>query len=262
MSIDFKKISNTYKTYKTLILTIITLVVILLPITLVINHIIDIATKLRAYPYIGADVAYKNTISVRGEGRVYTKPDIAIINLSVVTQGKELNDVQDENTEKMNGVIDFLKDFGVVEKDIKTVRYRINPRYSYEKGKAPRIVGYEINQGLEVKIRELDKIGEILENSVDAGINQVSSLNFKVDNDEEFKEEARELAIKDAREKAKMLASQLGVRLIKISGFDEATSFDYPIYREYGIGGAAEAPQIQVGENEIIVNVTLIYEID
>jgi hypothetical protein len=87
-------------------------------------------------------------------------------------------------------------------------------------------------------------------------------LRFEVDNDDEVKAEARKLAIEDAKKKAKKLASDLGIKLIKISGFDEGTSFDYPIFRELGLGGGAEVPQIEVGENEIAVNVTLIYEID
>lgn len=256
------KIGKIYKSYKTLILVIIILVVILLPITILIDHIMDIASKIRGYPYIGADVAYKNTISVRGEGKVYTKPDIAIINLSVVTEGRNIKAVQDENSEKMNGVVSFLKGFGIEEKDIKTTNYALYPRYDYENSRIPQIIGYEITQTLEVKIRDLEKIGEILEQSVGVGINQVSSLRFAVDKDEELKEEARNLAIKDAKEKAKKLASQLGIRLLKISGYDEGADYTYPIYRELGIGGAGETPEIQVGENEIVINVTLIYEID
>ncbi len=259
---NLKIFKSVYKKYKTLILSIIGLVVILLPVALVIKYSVDIASKLRAYPYIGADAAYKSTISVRGEGRVYVKPDIAIVDLSVITEGKDVKDVQEKNTEKINGVIDFLKDFAVEEKDIKTKNYRIQPRYSYEEGRAPRIVGYRISQALEVKIRSMDKIGEVFEGSVNVGVNQVSSLRFEVDNDDEVKAEARKLAIEDAKEKAKKLASDLGIKLIKISGFDEGTSFDYPIFRELGLGGGAEAPQIEVGENEIAVNVTLIYEID
>lgn len=258
----FENFISIYKKNKTLVLSIIGLVAILLPVVLVVKHITEIAGNLKTYPYIGADIAYKNTISVNGEGRVYTKPDIALINLSVVTEGASVKIVQNKNTEKMNKVIKFLKDFGVAEKDIKTINYQLYPRYSYEDRKIPQIIGYEISQTLEIKIRDLDKIGEILEGSTGVGINQISSLQFKVDDDEKIKEEARTLAIEDAKAKAKKLASQLGIRLIKISGYSEGTGFDYPAYREFGIGGGGETPRIEVGENEIIVNVILIYEID
>jgi uncharacterized protein YggE len=230
---------------------------------LIIYGIVGIINEIKEGCYIGADVAYKNTINVSGEGRVYTKPDIAVVSLSVITEGWSVGNVQEGNSEKMNGLIDFLKDFGIVEKDIKTKNYQIQPRYSYEEGRAPWISGYRISQTLEIKIREMDKIGEILEGSVNAGANQVSSLVFEVDNDEEFKAQARKLAIEDAKEKAKKLASDLGVKLIKIGGFTEDSDLDY-IYRatELAIGGGGGAPQIELGENEIAVNVTLIYEID
>lgn len=264
MSNHFKNISNIYKTYKSLVLTIIILIVILLPITLVINNIMDIASKMKIYSYIGADVAYKNTISVGGEGRVYTKPDVAILDMSVVTEGRNIKNVQDENSEKMNKVISFLKGFNVEEKDIKTKNYRLYPRYNYEDRRVPQIIGYEITQTLEVKVRDMEKIGEILEQSISAGVNQVGSLRFSIDKDEELREEAREMAIKEAKQKAKKLAADLGVKLLKISGFNEGTSFDYPVpmYKEVGMGGTGDALQIQVGENEIVVNVTLVYEIN
>jgi len=249
------------KEYKNIFLGLAIIIAILF-LVLIVSGVIGIFNKIKEGYYIGAEVAYKNTISVEGEGKVYTKPDIALVNLSVVTEGREVKDVQEENTEKMNGVIDYLKEFGIEDKDIKTIRYQISPRYSYEQGRIPKIIGYEINQTLEVKVRETDEIGKILEGSVDVGINQVNSLSFKVDDEEPFKEEARKLAIEDAKEKSKKLASQLGVKLIKISGYNEGTSLDYSIYRELGIGGGAETPQIEVGENEIVVNVVLIYEIN
>ena len=257
----FKLFNIKTKENKTLFLLFVVLVSCLF-LVLIISGIVGIINKAKESRYIGAGLAYKTTISVKGEGKVYTKPDIAVINLSVVTEGISVKVVQERNSKKMNKVIEFLKDFGMDEKDIKTTAYRIYPRYDYENRRIPQIIGYEITQTLEVKIKDLNKIGEVLEESVDVGINQISSLRFEVDDEEEVKDEARKLAIEDAKEKAKSLASNLGVRLIRIAGYDETTSFDYPIYREFGLGGGAEVPQIEVGENEIVINVTLIYEID
>lgn len=251
-----------YKRYKTLVLSIIGLIVILLPTVLVVSYVVKIASELKAYRYIGAGVQYKNTISVSGEGKVYTKPDIALVNLSIVSEGKKVVDVQNQNTEKTNRVIGFLKDSEIKEKDIKTTSYNLYPRYTYEEGKAPRIIGYTITQALEVKIRELDEVGDILEGATDYGVNQISSLYFRVDKDEELKEEAREIAIDEAKKKAKKLASQLGIKLVKISGYSESGTTP-PIYKGLeALGRGGEAPQIQIGETEITVNVTLTYEID
>ena len=222
-------------------------------------------SKLREYRYIGSGLQYRNTINVIGEGKVMAKPDIALVKASVVSEGKNVTAVQDANTKNMNKIIEFLEDSGVKEKDIKTVNYNLNPRYVYREGAAPRIAGYSITQGLEIKIRDLDKVGQILEGTVTAGANQINSFVFRVDDDEELRAEAREIAIKEAKKKAKELASQLGVKLVKLSGYNE--SFSNPImYKEMsydmaGRGGGG-LPNVQAGENEIIVNVNLSYEID
>jgi uncharacterized protein len=203
-------------------------------------------------------------ISFAGEGKVYTKPDIAFVDVSVVTQGVQIKDVQDANTKKMNKVITFLKDSGIDEKDIKTTNYNLYPQYTYENNKIPQIMGYQINQTLSIKIRNLDKVGTILEGGVNVGINQVNSLYFGFENDEQLKEQARKIAIDDAKKKAEKLASQLGVKLIKITGFsDNTVGYPVPMYdaKAYGLGGGGGTPNIQTGQNEIIVDVTITYEI-
>lgn len=232
-------------------------VLICLFIVLIISGVISILN-----PEI--DQPYNNTISFNGEGRTYIKPDIAFLNLSVITQGKTVGDVQNKNSEKMNKVIDYLKNFGIEEKDIKTKNYNIYPQYIYGDTKVPQISGYEISQGLEVKIRIMDKIGELLEGAVGAGVNQVSSLSFSIEKDDEPKAEARKLAIEDAKRKAQETAAQLGLKLGKLVGFYENYNQPYPIYsnmKESGTGGGSGAPDIQVGENEIYISVSLTYKI-
>jgi uncharacterized protein len=205
-----------------------------------------------------------NQISFTGEGKVYTSPDIAFVDFSVVTQGTNIDKVQDDNTKKMNKVVEYLKSFGIEEKDIKTTNYNLYPQYTYENNQIPQIMGYQINQTLSVKIRKIDQAGEILKNVVNAGINQVNSFYFGVENDEEIKEQARQIAIETAKKKAEKMASQIGIRLGKIIGFSESSGgYPVPMYDSYkasGMGGSG-TPNIQAGENEIIVNVTLNYEV-
>lgn len=261
---NFKDFTKVLAKYKKIIVFIVVLAAILLPVVVVIHQGVDIFSKMKAYRYIGADAPYGKTISVQGQGKVYAKPDIAIINMSVVTEGRNIKDVQDKNTKKMNAVIEFLKGFGIEDKDIKTINYNIYPRYNYESRTIPEIIGYEITQTMEVKVRNLEKVGDILDKSVGVGINQISSLRFWIDKDEDLKEQARKLAIEDAKEKAKKLASNLGIRLVKLAGFSEDTGYyPVPMYKEAaGMGGGGTTPDIQTGENEIIINVSLIYEID
>ena len=127
-------------------------------------------------------------------------------------------------------------------------------------------MGYNVSQTVELKIRDISVAGEILSGIGEFGATDVSGLNFIVDNEDEINDQARDLAIQDARTQAKVLAKSLGVRLVKIVNFSE--NGDYPVY--YGMekamavgGGMADsvAPQIPAGENTITSNVSITYEI-
>ncbi|MEK7582684.1 MAG: SIMPL domain-containing protein [Patescibacteria group bacterium] len=219
------------------------------------NHLLNTATT-------------SNTVSFSGEGKVITKPDIATVSLAIVTEGVTSKAAQDANSQKSKSLTDFLKKSGVEDKDIKTSSYNINPTYTYPPSGTPRITGYSVNQSVGIKIRDLDKVNDILDGVVTAGVNQVSGLQFTVDDIEKLRAEARELAIKDAKKKADVLEDQIGVSLGKIVNFSENFS-DYPtpIYfaKELsadgrgGMGGGG--PSIPAGENEIIIQIQITYQI-
>jgi uncharacterized protein YggE len=213
----------------------------------------------------------ENTISVSATGEVWAKPDLALINLTVVNEAKTVAEALSENTERMNKVISFIEEQGIEEKDIKTTSFNIYPRYEWHKDteiypEGERVlVGYEVIQNLQVKIIDMAKIGEIIQGATDAGANQIGDLQFTIDDQDEFKKQAREQAIEKAKTKAKELASQLGVKLIRISNFTESSvlpSF-YVLEKAeaLGMGGEAPAPQIETGENKIEVTVSITYEI-
>lgn len=216
-----------------------------------------------------------NTITVSATGEVYTKPDLTITTFSTITEKKTVAEALSENTKKMNAVISFVKAQGVEDKDLKTTSFNIYPRYEYQKieieiypyppGKRV-LVGYEVTQSLQVKIRDMEKIGNIIEGATTAGANEVGDLQFTVDKEEEFKKEARKEAIEKAKAKAEDLASQLGVNLVKITNFSESSVIPYFYGLEKaaapaGLGGG-ETPQIETGENKIEVTVTITYEIN
>ncbi|MBU0750016.1 SIMPL domain-containing protein [Patescibacteria group bacterium] len=131
---------------------------------------------------------------------------------------------------------------------------------------APRIVGYQVTQTVQVKIRDTAKVGEVLQALGDLGVQNISGPDFSQDDAEAGKDEARSAAIEDARAKAKVLAKDLGVHLGKVVSFYEDQGA-YPMYEGYAAKGGAmmdmgqSAPALPVGENEtkVIVNVT--YEI-
>jgi len=214
--------------------------------------------------YIGQDIQVKNTITVSGEGKIMAKPDIGEVSLSVVSDASTVAAAQKDNTGKMNAMIKAIKDLGVDEKDLKTVNYSIFPKYQYAYGKST-IIGYEVNQTLDVKIRQLDKASTILAKAAESGANQIGSLTFTIDNPDSIKAEARKKAIDDAKQKAEVLKNDLGVSIVRIVSFSESGSqppISYLKDSALGIGGgAAPSPEVQTGQNEITVDVSITYEI-
>ena len=211
--------------------------------------------------------AETKTITVTGTGEVYASPDIGVIDISVKTEDMDVSKASSDNSEKMTGIISFIKGEGIEEKDIKTTGFNINPRYEYNYKTGERtLVGYEVAQTVNVKIRDLTKIGKVISESTTLGANDISSLSFIIDNDEAVKEQAKELAIKDARAKAKNLEKALGVTMIRIISFSENA---YPVYDSYyGMGGgetmkssAPVVPTIETGQNKVTSNVSITYSI-
>ncbi len=212
-----------------------------------------------------------NTLPITETGEVYVKPDLAEISFTVLTEAKTVADALSDNTAKMNKVIDFIKSQGVAEKDIKTTNFSIYPRYeyTYESYSYPRnqvLAGYNVNQQVDVKIRDLAKVGAIIQGAADSGANQTGNLQFTIDNKDEAKAQARVLAIGKAKAKAKELSSQVGLKLGKIIRFSESTYaplyYNDSLREASGLGGSAPAPQIETGENKISVTVTITYEVD
>jgi len=208
-----------------------------------------------------------NTVSFSGEGKVVAKPDVAKIQLSIVTDALTSKTAQDDNSKKSKAVTDYLKKQNIDDKDFKTTGYNIYPQYKYPQyGGQPTITGYQVNQSLEIKVRNLDSVSNILDGVVTAGANQVNGLTFEIDDPDTLKAEARAKAIADAKKKANELQSQVGISLGKIVNFSENTGgYPIPIYYDAklegrGMGGGG-GPTVPTGENEIVVNVSLTYQI-
>ncbi len=200
------------------------------------------------------------TVSFTGEGKVKATPDTAKVEIGLITEGKDSISVQNENSSKMNAVIKFLKEQKIGGEDIKTSAYSLSPKYEYNKGKST-LVGYILNQALTVTVRDLNKIGEILDGAVSNGANQINSISLFVDKPEELKNKARETAVKQAREQALSISRIAGFNLGRVVGFNENSMGEPPIFYEAMVkgGGTAPAPQIEPGTQEITINVTLTY---
>jgi len=232
----------------------------------------------KEYRYVGSGVTASNTITVSGMGEVFAVPDRATFTVTVREEGTEVGDAQEKATTKMNGIIEYLKDAGVEEKDIKTINYNVNPKYEYTQGTCTNfscppsnqvLVGFEVWQMLEVKVQDPKKAGELLSGVGGKGASEVSGLSFTIEDEDQLKADARAMAIGEADAKAAQLADQLGVDIVRVVGFYEDSGGYMPY--AYGKGGAdvamstraeaAPAPDLPIGENKIISNVNITYEI-
>lgn len=224
--------------------------------------------------FLGASINEKSqasesqVITVSGTGEVYAAPDVGLVDISVKTEAKNVATATTNNSTKMNDIISFIKSQSIEDKDIKTTGFNINPLYSWEDKTGKRnLTGYEVTQTINVKIRDLAKVGSLISGATEKGANDIGSLSFIVDDDEKVKEEAKNLAIKDAQAKAKNLEKALGVKMVKIINFSESSyapvtaRYENLVYKQLDSSAGGVSPTIQTGQNKITSTVTITYAI-
>ncbi len=213
----------------------------------------------------------KNTLSVTAEGKVKAVPDLATVDLGVITNAATAAEAQDQSSKKINAIIDFVKKQGIDANDITTSQFNIYPQQDYQNGRSS-ITGYTANQSINIKVREVDKSTEklstILGGVTAAGANQINNVSLSFDDPDNFRQQAREMAISKAKEKAQALADTAGLRLGRVVNVSEAGDYGYPVpyAAGMGIGGSggdakAVAPEIQPGNQDIVANMTVVFEV-
>lgn len=232
--------------------------------------------------YIGTGVAAANTIAVSGHGEDLSVPDIAEFTFSVVTVKPTVKAAQDDVTAKANAITSYLASASIDAKDIQTSGYSIQPQYEYQtavcsaatvSNSAPvycppgkqALIGYEVRQTTTVKVRDTSKAGDLLAGVGGKGATELSGLSFTFDDPSAPQAAARDKAIADAKQKAAVLAKELGVSLVRVVSFTENSNTPQPYPVAYGLGGGAStkaaAPEISVGQNKTTDDVTITYEI-
>lgn len=219
-----------------------------------------------------------NSISVTGEGEAVSLPDVATFSFTVSADAKSVSDAQGQVTKKMDTILAGLKALDIEEKDIKTTDYSIWPKYAYIAQSMPcsemycppsRQVqdGYTVNHNISVKVRKTEDAGKALALVGEKGATGLSGISFTVDKPEKIQDEARAKAITDAKNKAKLLSKELGVHLVRVVSFyDNNDGGPVPYYGERMAADAMKTssvsvPTIPTGENKVVVNVTVTYEI-
>jgi uncharacterized protein YggE len=218
------------------------------------------------------------TISVSGEGEVLAVPDIGQFSFSVNATADDATVAQEESGTKINTIVAYLTEQGIEDKDIKTQNYNLYPQYRYEERICPagnsycppgeRVAdGFEVSQTVSVKIRQTDTAGAVIAGVGERGATNISGLSFTVDDTDALKADARAEAIKDAQDKAAVLAQQLGVQIVRMVNYSQEGGNYQPYYKERTMNyamdeaGAFEGAEMPVGEESTTVQVNITYEV-
>lgn len=176
------------------------------------------------------DKAMERTITVSAAGTAEAEPDQARITSGVMTEAPTAREALTGNTEAMNKVISELKTKGIDAKDIQTASFNVEAVMDYSKdGQPPKLRGYRVSNQVVVLVRDLDKLGSVLDDLVSAGANQVQGLAFEVSKAETLKDEARKNAIANALRRAKLLAAAAGAEVGQVLQISEETTPDVPV---------------------------------
>lgn len=208
-------------------------------------------------------------IIVSGDADASVPPDLAIVTLGVTRMEKTAREALDGNNKAMSGVLKAMKDQGIADRDLQTSGFGIQPQYVYPDNadgtqKPPVLTGYEVSNLLTIRVRDLGKLGAILDQAVTLGINQGGDIRFTNDNPEKTIETARTSAMKNAIAKARTLAAAAGVKLGRIIEITENTSRPEPrpLMRMSMAKEASDAVPVAAGENSYSVNVNVTFAIE
>lgn len=205
-----------------------------------------------------------NSLTVSGKGSVTVKADAAKITLGVKTESKTAEVAQKANAKSMDAVLKAIKAIkGIDEKDIQTLSYSIYPRYNYvEKVGRSEINGYEVNNSIQVDVKDVDLVGKVLDIAVKNGINVTNSLKYYVQDQEEYYLQALEQAAAQAQKKAGRLAKAFKLTLGNPKNIEEVSSYRAPVFRGEAMvmkSMAADYNYIETQEIDINAEVRVTY---
>ena len=209
----------------------------------------------------------EHSISVSGTGRVIISPDVADLRLGVSVTKPTVKAARAAAAASMTKIMAALKKLGIADADLQTSGLSLQPVYDYSNNSnPPKLTGYTLSNGVSVTIRDLDKIGDAIDDGLAAGATTLDGVTFRVDDPAKAQERARKQAMTQAKAIADTLASTAGVSITGVASISETSGpTPYPVYydagRAAGIAADAATP-INVGTNEVTVTVSVVYLID
>ena len=201
----------------------------------------------------------ERTVSVSASGMVAAEPDIARISAGVVTEGETAKDAIARNSTVMAKVIEGLKGAGIAPRDIQTTTLHVEPRYTQPKdGRPGAISGYRVTNQVRLTVREVKRLGDLLDAAIGLGANQINSIGFDIANAEALKDEARKQAMVNAKRRAELYATAAGVQLGQVLRISE--SIDEVVARPMvGARAMAASVPIEAGTRTLTVDVHVTY---
>lgn len=228
----------------------------LLPLTLLVG-----APALAADP--SAELA-GTRLDISATGVVQRVPDVAIIATGVMTQAASPTEAMAANARRMTATVAALRGAGVADRDIQTQTIALNPQYRYGDNVPPTLTGYQASNRVSVRLRDLKRVGTVLDALVKAGANQIDGPSFELDQPEPALDEARTKAVGMARARAELYARAAGLRvgrIVRISESDAAPPVVRPMAVMAMRKGAADTP-VESGEQNLAVTVSVTFELN
>lgn len=212
-------------------------------------------------PTVGVNGTLLNVSSNAEATRI---PDVARISAGVVTQAVDSNGALRANAQQMDKVMAAIKKSGIAERDVQTSGVNLNPQYKYEDNKAPQIIGYQASNTVNIKVRDISKLGQVLDALAAQGANQINGPMFSIDQPEPVYDQARMDALKKAQARADTYAKALGLRVVRIVSIDENSNGGFqPMAVLSAAPRAAKEfnSPISPGETTLSVTLNVVFEL-
>ena len=204
-------------------------------------------------------------LSISADATAKRVPDVATISTGVVTRGADANAAMRANANQMTKVMAAIKAAGVAERDIQTSGVNLNPNYVYAQNQPPKINGYEARNTVSLKVRDISRLGKVMDSLVAAGANDLNGPAFEVDKPDEAYDEARRDALEKAQARAGMYAKALGLRVRRIVSIDESGSGfprPMPMMRMTAMAAAPKADtEVAPGETSLSAHLNVVFEL-
>ncbi|HEY4555969.1 MAG TPA: SIMPL domain-containing protein [Lysobacter sp.] len=211
-----------------------------------------------------ATVAGDGTLlSVSAQAEARRTPDIATVSAGVVTQAADANAAMRANAEQMAKVVAAIRAAGIAERDVQTSGIQLSPQYRYAENQPPAITGYQAANTVSITVRDIARLGKILDALVATGANQVNGPSFDVEDKESALDEARRAALDKAQARAQMYAKSLGLRVRRIVSISEGGRIDVPMpmaAMRMEKSMAADTP-VSPGESVLSMNLDVVFEL-